>query len=190
MANEPDPLIAHFESLLGPIASGWHTDASGERLPFQIVRFEHAPEPDATTYMTLGLSRHQLASASTTIRQELVIGVRSRFASTQLVSVLSTVGELVIASHRPLLRGEVLPPRDAIIPGSTLTAFVASPPGSYPESLDAFEDTDPPTVIVQLVPISRAEVALIDSHGWAWFEEQLAEQLKDVLDLERTGIRH
>ena len=190
MASEPDPLIAHVETFLGPIAGGWGADATGERLPFEIVRFDDAPDPDTATFMTLGLSRHQHQSATKAIRQELVLGVHSRHASTQLVSVLATVGELLVASNRPLLRGEVLPPRDAIVPGSPLTAFLATSPGSYPESFGIVESTEPPTVIVQLVPIAPAEVALIESHGWVWFGEQLAKQRIDVFDMERAVIRH
>ena len=55
-----DGLITHLEAFLGPIAGGWIEDANGDRLPFQVVWLEDAPEKDLATYSTLGLSRHAI----------------------------------------------------------------------------------------------------------------------------------
>jgi hypothetical protein len=185
-----DGLIDHLEAFLGPITGGWNEDAGGDRLPFQVVWFDHAPDKNLATYSTLGLSRHALESATKTIRQELLISVDKRFASPQLGSVLSTVGEMVLAEHRPILRGEVLPPRDAIVPGSSLSAFYAAAPVALPDAFAVFEKSEPHTVFVWLVPISASEAELIDSHGWVWFEDQLVEQQPDLFDLTRRDIAH
>jgi Suppressor of fused protein (SUFU) len=185
-----DGLIAHLEAFLGPITGGWIEDATGDRLPFQVVWFDDAPEKDLATYSTLGLSRHALESPTKTIRQELLVSVDKRFATPQLGSVLSTIGEMLLAEHRPVLRGEVLPPRDAIVPGSALSAFYAAAPVALPDSFAAFDGTDPHTVFVWMVPISAAEADLIGSHGWAWFEDQLVKQQPDLFDLRRRDIAH
>lgn len=185
-----DGLIAHLEAFLGPIRGGWIEDATGDRLPFQVVWFDDAPEKDLATYSTLGLSRHALESSTKTIRQELLVSVDKRFATPQLGSVLSTIGEMLLAEHRPVLRGEVLPPRDAIVPGSRLSAFYAAAPVALPDSFAAFGGTDPHTVFVWMVPISAAEADLIGSHGWAWFEDQLVKQQPDLFDLRRRDIAH
>ncbi len=185
-----DGLIDHLEAFLGPITGGWTEDATGDRLPFQVVWFDDTPEKDFATYSTLGLSRHALESPTATIRQELLISVDRRFASPQLGSVLSTFGEMVLAEHRPVLRGEVLPPRDAIVPGSTLSAFYAAAPVALPDGFAVFDGSDPQTVFVWLVPISATEAGLIDSHGWSWFEEQLVVQQPDLFDLARRDITH
>jgi hypothetical protein len=185
-----DGLINHLEAFLGPITGGWIEDATGDRLPFQVVWFDGAPEKDLVTYSTLGLSRHALESPIEIIRQELLVSVHKRFASAQLGSLLSTLGEMVLAEHRPILRGEVLPPRDAIVPGSTLSAFYAAAPVALPEAFAAFEGSEPHTVFVWLVPISAAEAELIGSHGGSWFEDQLVEQQPDLFDLTRRDIAH
>lgn len=185
-----DGLIDHLEAFLGTITGGWTVDSTGDRLPFQVVWFDDIPEKDFATYSTLGLSRHALESPTKTIRQELLISVDKRFASQQLGSVLSTVGEMVLAEHRPVLRGEVLPPRDAIVPGSTLSAFYAAVPVALPDAFAVFEGSDPPTVFVWLVPISAREAGLVGAHGWSWFEDQLVEQQPDLFDLRRRDIAH
>jgi Suppressor of fused protein (SUFU) len=185
-----DGLIAHLEAFLGPITGGWIEDATGDRLPFQVVWFDDAPDQDLVTYSTLGLSRHALESSTKTIRQELLVSVDKRFATPQLGSVLSTIGEMLLAEHRPVQRGEILPPRDAIIRGSMLSAFYAAPPVALPDSFAEFDGTDPHTVFVWMVPISAGEADLISSHGWAWFEDQLVEQQPDLFDLRRRDIAH
>jgi hypothetical protein len=183
-------LIAHLEAFLGPIAGGWMEDATGDRLPFQVAWFDDAPEKAMATYCTLGLSRHGLEAGTKTIRQELLISVQKRFASDQLGNLLSSLGEMVLAEHRPILRGEVLPPRGAIVPGSTLSAFYAAAPVALPDAFAAFEGSEPHTVFVWLIPISAAEADLIASHGWSWFEDQLVQQQPDLFDLTRQDIAH
>jgi hypothetical protein len=185
-----DGLIDHLEAFLGPITGGWIEDATGDRLPFQVVWFDDAPAKDLATYSTLGLSWHALEAPTKTVRQELLISVDKRFASLPLAGVLSSLGEMVLAEHRPILRGEVLPPRDAIVPGSTLSAFYAAQPVVLPDAFAVFEGSEPHTAFVWLVPISAAEAELIGSHGWSWFEDQLVEQQPDLFDLTRGDIAH
>jgi suppressor of fused protein SUFU len=97
---------------------------------------------------------------------------------------------MVLASHRPVLRGHVLPPREAIVSGSPLSAFYAAAPVGLPDSFAVFEASEPATAFVWLVPISGVEADLIGSHGWVWFEDQLVEQQPDLFDLMRRDIAH
>lgn len=187
---DPNGLIAHLESFLGPIAGGWARDANRQRLPCQVVWFEEAPDRGLMTYATLGLSRHALQSSTKTIRQELLLSVRRSFGSTQLVGVISTVAEMLLARHQPLLRGDVLPPAGPIVSGSTLSALYAAIPVLLPDAFAVFEGSEPPTVFVWLVPVTAVEADLIGSHGWSWFEDQLVEQQPDLFDLGRPGILH
>jgi hypothetical protein len=189
-SGSDDGLIGHLEAFLGPITGGWIEDVTGDRLPFQVVWFDDAPEKDLAMYSTLGLSRHALESPTRTIRQELLVSVDKRFASPEVAGVLSAVGEMVLAEHRPILRGEVLPPRGAIVPGSTLSAFYAAQPVALPDAFAVFEGSEPHTAFVWLVPISAAEAELIGSHGWNWFEDQLVTQQPDLFDLTRRDIAH
>ncbi|MDP9244628.1 MAG: suppressor of fused domain protein [Chloroflexota bacterium] len=155
-----DGLIDHLEAFLGPITGGWIEGATGDRLPFQVVWFDDAPEKDLATYSTLGLSRHALESPTKTIRQELLVSVEERFASPQLGSVLTTLGEMVLAEHRPVLRGGVLPPRDAIVPESALSAFYAAAPVALPDAFAVFGGSQPHTVFFGWCPSPRQRPTL------------------------------
>jgi hypothetical protein len=187
---ERDDLVQHLESYLGEIAGGWAKDAANERMPFQIVRFEESPEHGLTTYSTLGLSRHVLDLPTKSVRQELVMTVDRVFATPSVVSVLTAVGELVLDRHRGLLRGEVLPPRGALVPSARLDALYAAAPVMLPNEFATLLGSNPPTVFVWLVPISNREADLVATHGWGWFEDQLVEQQPDLYDLDRRDIRH
>jgi hypothetical protein len=160
-------LIDHLEAFLGPIMGGWTEDATGDRLPFQVAWFDGAPEKAIATYCTLGLSRHALETGTKTVRQELLISVQKRFSSAQLGNVLSSVGEMVLAEHRPILRGDVLPPRGAIVPGSTLSAFYAAAPVALPDAFAAFGGSEPPTVFVLADP---HQCGGSQPHCHAWLE--------------------
>jgi hypothetical protein len=188
--SEGNDLVQHLERYLGEIAGGWSEDGRGERVPFQVVRFEERPEPGLTTYSTLGLSRHVLGLPAKKVRQEIVMTVDRAFASPSVVGVLATVAELVLKRHHALLRGEVLPPRDALVPNAKLDALYAAAPVMLPHEFATFFGSDPPTVFVWLMPISHREADLIATHGWDWFEDRLVEQQPNLFDLARADIRH
>lgn len=185
-----DGLVEHLESFLGPISGGWSTDESGQRLRFQVVRFDGAPDERSVTYLSLGLSRHELGLPTKTVREELLVSVHREWASDRLASVISTIGEELLGRHRALLRGEILPPREPITPGSQLAAFYAAAPVLIPDAFGSYAGSTPPTVFVWLVPITATESELVASHGWEWFESQLEAQQPDLLDLGRDGIVH
>jgi Suppressor of fused protein (SUFU) len=183
-----DSLVQHLEAFLGPIAAGWAEDGSGQKLPFQIVRFDPREGESHVTFATLGLSRHILGSPSRETRQELVIAVQKEWVATEIVGLLVSLGELVVERHRALLRGEVLPPRGRIVPGSTLEGIYVSPPVFAPDDFTVFDGSKPPTIIAWMVPISRPEADAIDAHGWSWFEGRLAALQPDLFDLGRPSI--
>ncbi len=187
---EPNDLVQHLESYLGEITGGWSEDGDGERLPFQIVRFDGRPEPGLTTFSTLGLSRHVVDLPTRSVRQEVVMTVDRDFATPSITSVLATVGELVLQRHHGLLRGEVLPARDALAPTARLDALYAAAPAMLPDEFATFFGSEPPTVFVWLMPISNREADLIATHGWDWFEDRLVEQQPNLYDLARADIRH
>jgi hypothetical protein len=190
--NVPDALIPHLEAHLGPIVGGWSEDNAGVRLPFHVVHFADAPASGLVTYSTLGLSRHVLGQKTAgDVRQELLLIVRDREKSGRLVSALAALGELVAERHRAIPRGAAVPMGAPLLPGSLLdTFYVAEPVLLAPDFAVRLTATVPPTVFAWLVPIAASELALIDAHGWGWFEDRLAEQKRDLTDLHRAKVVH
>lgn len=153
------------------------------------MRFDDAPDDGLVRYSTLGLSRHVIDLPDKAVRQELVMCLQRRFAGNGIVSVLATVGEMLIARHQALLRGEVLRGSGSIPPGGSLDSLYAAAPVMLPDEFGTYP-SDPPTVFVWLVPIHDAEAALVATHGWLWFEQQLVERQPDLYDLRRAEIDH
>lgn len=76
-------LIAHLESRLGKIQSGWTRDPEGADLPFRVAEFRGGGQlVGSTSYATVGLSRHYLPSPS---------GGREMSMELTILSILRTV---------------------------------------------------------------------------------------------------
>lgn len=188
MAREPvPPLIAHLERHLGRMARGAAAPAGEFRV--QLAVFKDQPSPGATAYATLGLSHHLLRDPSgREYRQELLGCSHECFDALVPEGNLLTIAADLIREHRALLRGEVVGPRGAIVPGSTLEAYYSAIPVYFPDALATFGGTAPPTVLVWLVPITHAEAHFVFAQGWSAFEDVLVERAPDLLDLKRATV--
>lgn len=184
----PDDLIAHLETHLGPLAGGWAEDSAGVRLPFQIVWFPDAPSPGLITFATLGMSRHVLHANSKDYRLELVMSIDDRFQSARIVSALVSIGEEVVARHEPLRRGDIVRMGDGLAEGSPLASLYVAAPTLLPDTFAVVDSTEPPTAFAWLIPITGAEVELVERHGWPWFEDRLEREQPDLFDLQRRSI--
>lgn len=180
-------IVGHFESHLGQIAGGWSDDEGSGSL--QVVRFPGQPVPDVSCYATLGLSEHVLAMPrGREVRQELVFCAYDRFPAGDVASFLMSFGESLVPGHRALLRGDVIGPGEAVIPGSSLNAVYASVPVVFDDSFGTYERSTPATVVVWLIPLSAAEAGFVRQKGWSAFEELLEDADPDLFDLERPSL--
>jgi suppressor of fused protein SUFU len=190
MARMSDPsqspsLLAHVERWLGPIARGHIYD----ELQVHVVQFNGCPFRDAVTYSTLGLSRHILPQPfGTDIRLELLFGCYSRYIPLQPESVPAAVAKIVLESHKPLVRGQVIGPAGPIMAGASVDGFYCSSPSAYPDELAEFEGSEPVTVFVWLIPITHDEIHYVWEHGWSAFEDLLVVHDPDVWNLERSSM--
>jgi hypothetical protein len=185
-SDRSPPLIAHVEQHLGRISRG--SEASSER-GIQAVIVEGHPTPEATSYLTLGLSHHVLAGSSgRQFRQELLGVSYSRFAELNPDANLLTVAHDLLEAHRAALRGEVIGPAGPIVPGSTLDAYYCSLPSYFSDDLATFRGSVPATTFIWLIPISHAEAHYVWEQGWSKFEDLLVEHDSDLLDLTRPSL--
>jgi hypothetical protein len=180
-------LIDHLERYLGPIQGGWR-EADGVPLGFQIAWFRPPAHEGVVAYATLGLSRHVLQGPAMEAREELVVAVREEFRSDRITSVVADLAQILLQGHRPILFGEVLPPRDPIVPGSSLTSFYAAPPSFLENEFREYRGSNPVTLLLWMIPVSTNEAALIATHGGKWFERSLLDQPSEAFDLRRTDI--
>jgi hypothetical protein len=184
-------VVEHLERFCGVIAEGWNTDPDGNPMPFQIVRIEASAIDDAVIYATLGLSNFQLAAPSgrKQIRHELLVIARKNRLRSNLPAVLQQVAAESLLSGSAYVRGDVIGPREALFTGSDMTAFYVAIPVCFSDVFATIEITGFGTVVFAwLVPITSPEAAFVAARGWEAFEDQLAEQQPDLLDLTRHSI--
>jgi Suppressor of fused protein (SUFU) len=180
-------LVRHLEQHLGRIENGTRAvDHEGRYLPFQVVRYAVAAGEVASTYSTLGLSRHALQQTSgPAVRIELVVRAAG---DVNAFSWLSVLAEQALADHVTFARGEVSDTLDPIAPGSSLTAFYFTAPVFWPDSFATCTDGAEPIHIVMALPVSTPEQRFIRSHGWTAFEELLDTSEVDLADVNRREV--
>lgn len=123
-------LPAHLESHLGLIDTGWKSETG-----LQVARFRNQPQAGASTFVTMGLSRHTLRMPKTReVRQELIFAAHDTFEAPSVASFLLTFGETIVSRHEALLRGEVVGPSNPIIPGVAVRAIYAAIPVIFADS--------------------------------------------------------
>lgn len=183
-------LIAHLESHLGQIESGWR-DSDGTNWPFHVLRFSGGPLAGTVTYCTLGLSDTPLQSpvSAKQVRHELLLMARPAFCDRNIPAVLHQVGTEAIRAGRPYLRGDVIGPRGTLILGTRMEALYVSLPAYLPDSFAACTAPDGTArVFAWLVPITSDEAAFAKAKGWDAFEERLVRVDPDLPDFDRESI--
>lgn len=183
-------LVAHFEQFLGPIASGWMKDSSGEQLPFQVVRYAHGPDVGSVAYSTLGLSRRTFAAKDGTgVRQELVILATKSLPVEYVLNVVRDVAASMAERNHALRQGEVLGPVPPPVPRSAMVAVYAALPVYFDDSFATHVSASGEQVeLVWVVPVTQPEAQFVRSHGWEAFEDLLADQDPDLVDVFRAEM--
>jgi hypothetical protein len=180
-------IAEHLERYLGPIAEGWGDDTSDGAI--RVVRFANQPEPGVSTYATLGLSARILPmKGGRPARQELLFVAKHDYPSQQVASFLLTFAEYVASKQQALLRGDVVGPAAPIIPGVQAKSVYAAIPVVFDDGLATFSGSQPPTVIVWLLPLVAREPAWVRSNGWDAFEDALEAAEVDLFDLDREPV--
>jgi hypothetical protein len=184
----PPPLIRHLEGTLGPIQAGWTGDSESKHAGVQIVSFNDAPEPGATTLSTLGLSNHVLQQPKGPIRQELVFAYWARHGDTNIPSMLQYLAGSAIAQHRAFLRGEWDSFDGPIIDGTNMTALCVTSAVGFPEEFGLVEGMfEELLVFVRVIPLTKAEVRLREHEGAGALEAAFLDRRVDLLDLSRAS---
>lgn len=185
-------LVAHFERFLGPVRSGWMAGATGERLPFQVVRWSRGSDVGSLAYSTLGLSRHRLQGrGGAEVRQEFVLLTTPSLPVEYVLTVFEDAGKGVIEVGRGLRQGDLLGPVPPPVPGSGMAALYVAMPVYFSDEFALYEPDDGPDVeVLWLVPVSDREYDFVEAYGWEAFEELLERQDPDLVDVYRPEISY
>lgn len=180
-------IIEHAEKFLGDISQGWKEKQSSGGL--QVVCFNDAPFETINTFLTIGLSYHELnISDDKMVRQELVMPVSNPSQSGVLVSLLLFICEFVLRRHHAIRRGQVIRLGMDVTEAIGFDAVYCTIPVFLDDDFSTFTESNPPTVIVWLIPIYRSEADYIDANGWSKFEDLLEEKDPDLFSLKRDPV--
>lgn len=182
-------IIEHAEKFLGKISQGWKEKPSSDIDGLQVVCFKDAPFEAVDTFMTAGLSHHELRiSDEKKVRQELVLPISRAGLSEMIVSLLLFVCELILRDHDAVLRGQIVRlPMDAA-EKLGFDAVYCAIPVFMDDEFATFGESKPPTVLVWMIPIYRSEADYVDANGWSKFEDLLEEKEPDLFSLGREPM--
>ncbi|MGR6970886.1 suppressor of fused domain protein [Streptomyces cynarae] len=186
-------LIEHLESRLGQLVGAWEpSEQSPEGAP-RVGYFSGGVLPGIQSYATIGLFKIHLTSRMSDRPQHLeLLGCGRPVPGDEtgpLPGVLEWVAERLVVSGEAVLRGDVIPLPMPLIPGGTMTALYATHPVYFDDDfLSVVLENGVETAVVWLVPIGTSEAAFVREKGWDVFEEELARQDPDLLDLNRAEM--
>ncbi|TBU99004.1 suppressor of fused domain protein [Phytopseudomonas dryadis] len=180
-------IIKHAEKFLGKISQGWKEKPSSDGL--QVVCFEGSPFGTVDTFMTAGLSYHELrVSDEKKVRQELILPMSGTGIYKKFISLLLFICELILRNHDAVLRGQIIRlPMDAA-EKLGFDAVYCSVPMFMSDDFATFRGSQPPTVIVWVIPVYKSEADYVDANGWSKFEDLLEEKDPDLFSLGRDPI--
>ncbi len=179
-------ILDHLERYLGPMAGGWRPKVLGGA---GVLLFADRPFKDALTFVTHGLSAHELRMPDGRgVRLELMLSCWKDTDQEALASFLGGFADEVVMKHRPLLAGDVVGPRGPIIHGTSMSALYVSVPVIFDRAIGAYKETSPPTVLVWLIPLYAEEADYVGTHGWNAFEDLLESKDPDLLDFTRHPV--
>jgi hypothetical protein len=181
-------LSSHLESYLGNIEAGWRRGADGVELPFQVARFQRGVGDGTVAFATLGLGGHLLGGRTKQIRQEFMMIVPESLRDGPVPGILQQVGIGVLETHRALLRGDVLGPKNSLFVGSKMEALYVTLPIYFPDKFSVYAEDGTNIAIAWLVPISRNEAHYVQERGWRDFEQRLTEVDPDLANVYREPL--
>lgn len=180
-------IIEHAELFLGKVSQGWK-----ERLAFsglQVVCFKNNPFESVDTFLTVGLSYHELEVSNVKkVRQELLFHLSSTGKAEIVVLFLLFICDLILKDHRALLRGQVIRFPTDMAQKLGFDAVYCAIPVFLEDDFATFNGSQPPTVIVWTIPIYTSEADYVDLNGWSKFEDLLEERSTDLFSFGRKPI--
>ncbi len=185
-------IMQHYERHVGAVTAGWIADSSGEDLPIHVLQIPDAPEKGARTLATVGLSKTILSPrvGGRGFRMELMLSAYDTEHFAHGRGLLYKLAMEISASGDAPLRGDVYGPLGRLFGVGSLTSFYFATPAYFPSELAACDaGYDERIAVVWVVPIAEQEAAIVRSRGWTYFEDILAAQDPDVLDLERPSLQ-
>ncbi|WP_433811407.1 suppressor of fused domain protein [Flavobacterium johnsoniae] len=179
----------HIEKYLGEMKGG---DIISHPIygKLSIVYFDNQPNDGIASFLTLGLSDHVLYLTETKdVRVELILSLYNNYPKNNIFDVLLNVSEEILIKHKAPLRGHVIKTKLHFLTNFNISGFYITHPVFFEEDFWVYENSEPSTVFLWLIPVNQREIDFIESDGWEKFEDLLEEKDDcDFWDLNRKSI--
>lgn len=181
-------IIEHAEKFLGKISRGWRDQQSLDGL--QVVCFENSPYDEVNTFLTIGLSNHELRISDVkNVRQELILPVSGSHIPENIVSLMLFMSEYILGNRNALLRGQVIELPLDVAKKIGFDALYCAIPIFLDDDFATFNEMKSSIVMVWLIPIYCSESEYIATNGWNRFEDLLEQKNPDLFSLKREHIK-
>lgn len=177
-----DVVVDRLVTNLGPPNDRRHVDES-----LHVLEFRDPGAPGVCTYVSLGLSDHELRQEDGLIRQELLFDCYDRFAGENLSFLVAHVAGQIAIRGQALAAFEALSIDPVLADLTGVEAVMGYAPIHHSEGIHVIS-TDPPTVVAWLLPISSSEARLAIDRGWEALADVFERKQPDFLDLERRAV--
>ena len=117
-------MINHVEKYIGTISHGSKSDSESQ-YKLNIAAIPSSPNRDLKTYITLGLSKHDLNYKS---RFEILFVCSLKYDENQIFPFLRWLAETIIENKKILLRGQVIYLPRSIVDSTKMDALYVSAP--------------------------------------------------------------
>lgn len=179
--------IEHIEKYLGEINKGWMDQSSDSSL--QVIPFKDKPCESFNTYISLGLSKHELSlKKGKKIKIEFIMTVTSCVEINTVVLLLLDVCEKVIIRHKSVLRGDVIYLEPSLSKHVGFEGLYCTIPQYFDIDFNEYIENDFSTVIVWLIPLFSSEINFIQNNGWSDFEAILEKEDPDLWLFNRDSV--
>jgi hypothetical protein len=181
--NVVDAIAAAYEANLGSPRERHHVT---ERL--HVLRFDTGARDDIATYVTLGLGGIVVRQEAGDVRQELMFECYQQFAGYAWASVLTFVAGRVALDGSAVAAFEVIDLDPTLRTVTGFDALLCYTPIYHSPALQMIARTDPPTVVVWLLPLYRSEAAMARRAGWEPLVSLFEASQPDFHDLKRKPV--
>jgi len=178
-------LLRHLEQFLGEASERWQESTAAR---FQVLLFRAQPDEGVNCLVTYGLSAVELALGSGPSRSaaiELMICADQMIEPKRLAATLIGVGMHALTQGALPDLHQVLPGQGAVHDHPLFEHFYLTSPGYFPAEFDRCAGLMPPIEMVQLLPVSTRERAMIARQGWENFEDAASSGEIDLLLYDR-----